>query len=213
MKIGLHQLLAYRSSPIHALAADTKLLAALLALIFLITSSQLAQTRSVFNLYYLILAIALAWISMRAELPLRTMLLRTTAILPLVMIIIILNASVTGLSWFHLHLALRTTLSIGVLVLLSSTTPITHILQILRKWRVPQIFLLILSFIHRYAFLLLDEVLRMRMALRMRGYCSSWSKRLQLLAIMTGALFIRSYERAERVHQAMVMRGFRGHVE
>jgi cobalt/nickel transport system permease protein len=43
-----------------------------------------------------------------------------------------------------------------------------------------------------------------------RGYKSSWAAQLRPLAMAAGAIFIRAFERGERVHQAMLARGFRG---
>jgi cobalt/nickel transport system permease protein len=101
---------------------------------------------------------------------------------------------------------------IGVLsvILLSATTPFPKILEALRKFRVPTLFTLLLGFIYRYLFVLLDEVLRMRQAIDSRGYKGRWIWQARALGRMLGQLFLRTYERGERVYLGMLSRGFLG---
>ena len=57
---------------------------------------------------------------------------------------------------------------------------------------------------------ILGELGRMRRAMLARGHDPRWFWQIGPLATGAGALFIRSYERGERVHQAMLSRGFDG---
>jgi cobalt/nickel transport system permease protein len=54
------------------------------------------------------------------------------------------------------------------------------------------------------------EAQRMKVARESRGYDPRWVWQLKAFAASTGALFIRSYERGERVHLAMLSRGYAG---
>jgi cobalt/nickel transport system permease protein len=68
----------------------------------------------------------------------------------------------------------------------------------------------IAAFMIRYLDVIAGELRRTRIAMSARGYDPSWIAQIRPLAAAAGALFIRSYERGERVHQAMLARGFVG---
>ncbi len=62
----------------------------------------------------------------------------------------------------------------------------------------------------RYGDVITDEMRRMSVARRSRGFEARGVRHWGVLAKSAGALFIRSYERGERVHLAMVSRGYTG---
>ncbi len=66
---------------------------------------------------------------------------------------------------------------------------------------------------YRYTFILLDEILRMKRAKESRQIqkATNWFE-IKTIAQMIGSLFVRSYERGERVYYAMCSRGFKGDV-
>ena len=64
----------------------------------------------------------------------------------------------------------------------------------------------------RYGDVITDELRRMSVARRSRGFEARGVRHWGVLAKTAGALFIRSYERGERVHLAMVSRGYTGTV-
>ena len=74
----------------------------------------------------------------------------------------------------------------------------------------PGVMVMILSFMYRYIFLLVDEVIRMRQARDSRNFGGKRLWQIRTIGNMIGTLFIRSYERGERVYAAMVARGFDG---
>ncbi len=106
---------------------------------------------------------------------------------------------------------MKSYLSVFSLVLLSSITPFPALLGGLRKLGVPRIFLSLMSFTYRYLFLLIEEFERMVRARDARCYGGKWLWQTRTVGRMVGTFFVRSYERAERVHQAMASRGFDGH--
>jgi cobalt/nickel transport system permease protein len=55
-----------------------------------------------------------------------------------------------------------------------------------------------------------DDLQRMRIARESRGAPPGWLGQLRAVAAGVGALFVRTYERGERVHQAMLARGWTG---
>jgi cobalt/nickel transport system permease protein len=68
----------------------------------------------------------------------------------------------------------------------------------------------IASFMLRYVNVVNDEMERMKVARESRGFEATGIKHWKVLATAAGALFIRSYERGERVHLSMLSRGYDG---
>ncbi|MFH1382861.1 MAG: cobalt ECF transporter T component CbiQ [Chloroflexota bacterium] len=101
-------------------------------------------------------------------------------------------------------------LSILSLILLTATTKLPHLLHALEQLRMPRVMVMILSFMYRYLFVLTDEVMRMKQARDSRNFGRGRWWQIRTIGNMIGTLFIRSYERAERVYAAMVARGFTG---
>lgn len=103
-------------------------------------------------------------------------------------------------------------LSAFILVIISATTPFPLLLKGMEKLGLPSVLVQILSFMYRYTFVLIDEVMRMERAWASRGAGTRWWVSFKAMAGVAGVLFIRSYERAERVYQAMLARGFDGEI-
>jgi len=110
------------------------------------------------------------------------------------------------------NVAVKAWLCIFSLILLSATTKFGDLLKGLKQLGVPEVIVLILSFMYRYIFVLVDEVMRMRRARDSRNFGGGRLRQLKMLGNMIGTLFIRSYERGERVYAAMLARGFDGEV-
>ncbi len=107
--------------------------------------------------------------------------------------------------------ALKATLCLIMLNLLTLTTPISALLQSLVQLRVPPLLVAILASMYRYVGLLIEELKAMRYAAASRNLAvSSRRRQRSVIGNMFGSLFIRTYERGERVHQAMLSRGYTG---
>lgn len=113
---------------------------------------------------------------------------------------------------------LRSWLSVQAAVLLVAATPFPDILHALRHLRVPEVLVSIISFMYRYLFVLVDETLRLLRAREARsarrdglrsGGSLSW--RARTAGSMAGQLFLRSYDRSDRIYNAMQARGYSGH--
>jgi cobalt/nickel transport system permease protein len=115
----------------------------------------------------------------------------------------------TGIQIF-INILIRAWLSILCLVWLSSTTRLTNLLQGLERMRFPRVAVMIMSFMYRYIFVIVDETMRMKQARDSRNVGGSRIRQLHTVGSMIGTLFIRSYERGERVYTAMVARGYDG---
>jgi cobalt/nickel transport system permease protein len=90
-----------------------------------------------------------------------------------------------------------------------STSP-TDLVTGLQRLRAPALVVLVLSFMVRYLGVVTDELNRMSIARRSRAFRGRGVRAWPVLAASSGALFVRSYERGERVHLAMLSRGFTG---
>lgn len=104
----------------------------------------------------------------------------------------------------------KATLGVLTAILLSATTTAREILRGLEILKLPTLLVQIASFMLRYLNVVTDEMERMRVARASRGFQESGIKHWKVLANSAGALFIRSYERGERVHLAMLSRGYSG---
>ncbi|HUO37904.1 MAG TPA: cobalt ECF transporter T component CbiQ [Mycobacterium sp.] len=106
----------------------------------------------------------------------------------------------------------RVAVSISLVVLLTLTTPWVQLLASLRSLGVPRIFILVIGMAYRYIFLLLGSVTDMYEARKARTVGAQTHDREArvFLSATAGALFGKSNQLSEEVHQAMVARGYRG---
>ncbi len=95
--------------------------------------------------------------------------------------------------------------------LLWSTTPLETALKAAHRLRMPGLIVQLVALTYRYIFLLRDELRRLRIALRTRGFCGNASTHAcRTFGHAGGSMLVRGVERAERVHHAMQCRGFDG---
>lgn len=87
------------------------------------------------------------------------------------------------------------------------TTPFTKILGALQRFRVPAILVETTAMAYRYAFLLIDEFIRMRDASRTRGGFQGYRKRITSTAMIMAQIILRVYDRAISIQVAMMARG------
>lgn len=102
--------------------------------------------------------------------------------------------------------------TLGVLasLTLAATTEPHALLAGLERLRLPHQLVQIMSFMVRYLDVVTGEMQRMRIARESRGFTARNPRHWPVIAKSAGALFIRSYERGERVHLAMLSRGYTG---
>lgn len=92
----------------------------------------------------------------------------------------------------------------------SATTEGQDLLLAFDRLKLPAAFTAIVSFMIRYAVIVTDDVNRARIARESRGGRDDRLSQLTSIGASVGSLFIRSYERGERVHLAMLARGYDG---
>jgi cobalt/nickel transport system permease protein len=104
----------------------------------------------------------------------------------------------------------KATLSVLAATVLAATTEPRELLRGLERLRLPQVLVQILMFMIRYADVVGGELHRMRVARESRGFRGGRLSALRVLGPATGSLFVRCFERGERVHLAMLSRGYDG---
>jgi len=210
---------------IHRLDPRTKLIANLAFILTVVLTP--ASNWRVFAFYFCII-VALLILS---KLPPLYVLKRSLVIFPFVLLIAVFipffkegeiagsyniwlwHVSVTYNGLFILaNVVVKAWLCILALILLPSTTRLADLLKGLRQLGMPLVMILILSFMYRYIFVLADEVMRMQQARDSRNFGGKRLHQLKAIGSMVGTLFIRSYERGERIYAAMLSRGFDGQI-
>jgi cobalt/nickel transport system permease protein len=117
--------------------------------------------------------------------------------------------SIEGL-WGAFNIAVKAALGASSTILLAATTPVADILHGLERLRTPRAFVAIAHFMVRYGDVITGEMRRMKVARLSRAYEPRWIWQARAAAASLGSLFIRSYERGERVYLAMLSRGYAG---
>jgi len=105
---------------------------------------------------------------------------------------------------------LKALLSLIMLNVLTLTTSIPALLNALVALRVPPLLVAILASMYRYIGVLIGEFNAMRRAAASRNLMGSNRWQRLVIGNMMGSLFIRTYERGDRVYQAMLARGYQG---
>lgn len=201
-----------RTSPLHSVDARAKLIALVVLLVAVGTTSQ--RTPWIYGAYFALLLAAV----LIARLPLWAMLARAAMVLPF-------SAVFAVMAWWAgdaagaLVLVVKSFLSVLAALTLAASTPWGRLLDALALLRVPRPLLLVTQFLGRYLFVVMDQAMRMRLAAQSRegarmGMRRSMRKRsapaFHAAAGAVGVLFARSWERADGVYQAMLARGFTG---
>ena len=171
------------------------------------------------------LAVSMVLIAL-ARLPMRKVLYRLMVVNGLTLFLwIFLPFTYQGEAWFTLGplqgtregvvFALRITVKCNAILLaliaLLATTPIVTLGHAMGQLRIPDKVVQLFLFTYRYIHVIFQEYDRLRNAMRARGFVPRTNTHTyRSYAYLVGMLLVRSYDRAERIHQAMLCRGFRG---
>jgi len=160
---------------------------------------------------YLIAFILIMILIFISKIPILFLLKRLLSIIPFILLIILFIPFYKENGYKTLYLTIiKSILSIVLLIIILSTTRFSDLLKGLSKLKVPITIITILSFIYRYIFVLVDIMEKMLRAITLRSFKKKRIKDIRTIAHILGVLFIRSYERSERVYSAMLLRGFDG---
>jgi cobalt/nickel transport system permease protein len=199
-----------RTGPLHRLDARGKLLAAL-AFVVAVVAAPVGSWR-----LHGALGLALCFLIGLSGTPPRTLLVRWTGFLVLVGFLSAMVApglaarSGSGVIETFLGVLAKNNLAFLMMLLLAAVTPWPGLLLAMRRLGVPRVLVATLLFMERYLHVLIDELGRMITARRARSFRRRNSLAWGLLTGMLGMLLLRSLERAERVHAAMLARGWDG---
>lgn len=113
---------------------------------------------------------------------------------------------------------LKSWLSVQMAVVLTATTTLPDLLLAMRALHVPRLLVAMIGLMWRYLFVLADETMRLMRAREARsgavsehsGGTLAW--RAHVTGSMAGTLFLRGYERSERIYNAMLSRGYDGSI-
>jgi cobalt/nickel transport system permease protein len=212
-----HRLHVHGHSPVHRAPAHLKLLALLGFMLVVV-----ATPRDWFAAYGVFLLVLVAVIAL-SRVPFGFLAKRMVVEVPFVVFAVLMpfiatgpRTEVLGLSLSEHGLlaawALLAKGSLGVLasLTLAATTEPSELLTGLERLRMPDLLVQIMGFMIRYLDVVTAEMGRMLTAMRSRGCDPRSPRHWPVLARSLGALFIRSYERGERVHLAMLSRGYTG---
>ncbi len=212
-----HSLYVHEHSIVHRLAPETKIVAAFVFVLAVAVTPR--EAAWAFALDAVVLGVVVAVARLRP----RFVLTRLVGVVPFILFAVLLpvvaggdQVSVLGMSvsreglWGAWNVAAKATLGAATSIVLAGTTEVPEILRGLGRLRVPAVVMAIASFMIRYLEVIADELGRMRTAMTARGYDPRWLWQVRPIASSAGALFIRSYERGERVSDAMLARGYTG---
>lgn len=212
-----HRLHVPGDTIVHRMAPEAKIVAAFAFVLAVAVTPRRAVW--VFVLHGLLLACWIARAGLRPSLVVK----RLAVIAPFVTFAFFLpflaggpTTEVLGVSlsteglWGTWNVLTKSVLGATTSIVLASTTPVADIVRGLERLRVPALVTSVISFMFRYLDLITADLGRMRTAMVARGHDARWLWQVKPIASSAGAMFVRSYERGERVHAAMLARGFDG---
>ncbi|MBA9004108.1 MULTISPECIES: cobalt ECF transporter T component CbiQ [Thermomonospora] len=204
-------------TPVHRLPPQCKLAAAGLFVLAVVSTPREAVWA--FGVY----AVLLAAVAAAARVPAGFVLRRMAIEVPFVVFAVLLpfvaqgpRVEVLGVAlsesglWSAWNVLAKASLGTAASVLLAATTELRQLLLGLERLRLPSLLVQIAAFMVRYADVIVGEMRRMKVARAARGFEARDVRAFGVLARSAGALFLRSYERGERVHLAMLSRGYEG---
>ncbi len=216
--LGRLDLLAEKNSFIHRLDPRVKVLTTLLFIVYVISFDKYEVSRLLPFFIFPVLLVRIA------DLPFSYLLRKLILVSPFVLFIGIFNPfldrevllqigslQVSG-GWLSLiSILLRFILTAGAGLLLIATTGFPAICMALEKLGAPKIFTVQLLMLYRYLFILIEESIRLMRAYTLRTFAKK-TIRLPILKQLLGNLLLRTLDRAQRIHMAMLSRAFTGEI-
>ncbi|MDO9575132.1 MAG: cobalt ECF transporter T component CbiQ [bacterium] len=211
---------------IHRIDPRVKFITLVVFILFIIFTEPIAF--GVFGLYGVLIFILI----LLSKIPISFVLKRSLVVIPFVLMIAIFipffkKGQVAGsysFGTFQLSMTyeglmilwnvlIKAYLSILCMIVLTLSTKFSNLLKAFEDLKCPRLITMTLSFTYRYIYVLADELMRMKRAKDSRAVGGKRWFHIKALANMVGVLFIRAYERGERVYLAMCSRGFNGQIK
>lgn len=169
------------------------------------------------------------WFQMRISL--RTILMRFSEPLFIIAVLLILKTFFTGQKpLFVIHflglmligyqdgllqglmIGSRMGAAVSLVALLGFSTPFTEVLAGLSWLRIPRGFIEIVLFAYRYIFVLVEDALVIYQAQKNRLGYSNVRRGLNSFGVLAGSLTLKGFDQSQNTAQAMVQRGYDGHL-
>lgn len=207
--------LARQDTPIHRLHPLAKLITTGVFLVVVLSFGRLETSALLPFVFFPVLLMIIA------DIPFKILIGRLLIIEPLILGIglvnsifdqqpIIIGDWVIARGWLALiSILIKSALTVSVSLLLIMTTGIEKLAVALCQLRVPRLFILQLLLTYRYITVLAEELARMLRAYFLRAPGQK-GLRYDVWGVFSGQLLIRTFDRAERVYQAMKLRGYEG---
>jgi cobalt/nickel transport system permease protein len=195
-------------SPIHKFDPRIKIIISFLLLFAVVLTPNGRFTDYIF---FVPMILALLYIS---KLPIISILKRMAVALPIVVIIAIslpflAKNRIEGIENF-ISVIIKAISAIWIMTLLTATTRFRDLVAGMQKLHFPTIFTSIMGFMYRYIFLLIDEAEHLNIGRRSRSFGNKSYLAMKGFGWMISSLFIRSFERGERIYHTMCSRGYSG---
>ncbi len=108
-------------------------------------------------------------------------------------------------------ISLKTNAIFFCFLTLLATSPLANLGHGMEKLGMPRKFTFLLLFSYRQLFIIHQEYQRLQRAARLRGFIPANSiHTYRTYGYLFGMTLVKSWNRAERIHQAMILRGFTG---
>ena len=207
--------LATGDTPIHHLDPRAKVLATLVFIVTVVSFGKYEVTALVPFFLFPVVMIALG------NLPVSYIIKKIALLCPFALVVGMFNPifdrevlvqigslGITG-GWISFaSIVMRSILTVGAAIVLVGVTGFPGVCLALERIGMPRVFAVQLLFLYRYIFVLTDEGSRMERARKLRAF----GKKMEpgIFSSLVGHLLLRTWQRAERIHMAMLARGFTG---
>lgn len=214
--LGFLDALAGRDTALHRLDPRAKLLTTLIFMVTVVSFDRY-QFSALFP-FFLFPAVLMAV----GRLPAGHLMRKVLLLVPFILIMGLFNLfydrsvvgqigsfTVTGGGLSFLSLVVRFFLTVLAAFVLVALTGFNDVCLAMEKLGMPRVFAVQLLFLYRYLFVLAEEGGRMARARSLRSF-EGKGLGMGVYASLLGHLLLRTFERAQRIYQAMLSRGFRG---
>jgi len=217
--IGYLDNLSYKDTFVHRLDPRVKLLVSFIFIMFVVSFPKYDLSGLIpFFIYPVFLLTA-------GDIPLRAIAKKVLFVSPFALFVGIFNPlldtdvlltlfgiPISG-GWISfLSIIVKFILTVSTALLLIAATSFLGLCEALERLKLPRIFVIQLLFLYRYLFVLLEETFRMLRAKDARSFGKRGSE-IKTFIRLISILLVRTVERAERIYQAMLSRGFRGEIK
>jgi cobalt/nickel transport system permease protein len=215
--VGNLNLLSLQDTPVHRIDPRSKILVTIFFIFVTVSFSKYELSGMLPLIIYPVINMSLG------RIPLKSIGLKILAVSPFAVAIgianpfidrqIVMNIGNFGISGglvSFFSIILKFVLTVGTALTLVAITGFETMCAGLIRFKIPKVFAVQLLLMYRYVFVLFDEALRMLRAHSMRSFRSYPD--IRILGSFIGQLLLRSLNRAERIHNAMISRGFDGEI-